>query len=185
MNPLYLHKRWKQQRDRTALQKDSLRLDIEAQKRRVPMPSLRQKLTITSSCSTDISQGGFDLNFDHQANSSLLSKLSFDIREQIYRLILGIRCFHIMRKGNRLAFFFCQARTPISHGDDACWGWEYDDGTFHRRDFQKGDDSCPHPDPLKETDPTTLYKTDGGLLPLLLACRRMSVQMLPGLVCFL
>jgi hypothetical protein len=162
-------KRRKRWRNYVILVKYQQRLEKEVLKARRPLPYFTKALTTTSI------HGGTDQtcpNFNDQLNSLLFNKLPFDLREQIYRLVIGDKCIHIVRKSRHLAFLFCRAQNPRSHDADACWGYENDDGTFRSRD-----NLLARPDlklPLeKDDDQAALRETDRGLLPLLLSCRKV------------
>ena len=172
VNPLSLSKRWKQRRDRIVTENYPTALGIETQKPRAPLPRLRRKLKILSVRGASTAQGPLPYSSNEQVNSILLNWLSFDIREQIYRLVLGEQCFHIIKKGNCLAFLLCQAQEPRSHFHDACWGCASDNGTFVVRQnlrYIRPEAALPWDD----SDCNAQYNADGGLLPLLLSCRRV------------
>ena len=159
--------RWKRWRNETALTKYQQRLEIEAQKDLTPMPSLRKTLTIIDLADPDV----FFPRVINQVNSALFNRLSLDIRKLIYECVMGDKCFHIVRKGKRLAYLLCQAQTPGSHERDGCWGYENGDGTFRFRDALWGRSNVTLP--WDNNNRKAHYRTDGDLLPLLLSCRRV------------
>ena len=162
-----LKERWKQWRNETALRNYQQRLEIEAQKYPTPMPPLRKTLTISNITDPDLAFP----RLINQVNSALFNRISLDIRKLIYECLMGDKCFHIVRKGKRLAYLLCQAQTPGSHECDACWGYENDDGTFHSRDDLWGKSNVALP--WDRNDRKARYRTDGDLLSLLLSCRRV------------
>lgn len=162
-----LKERWKQWRNETALTKYQQRLDVKAQKYLTPMPSLRKKVTVFNITDSDLAFP----RLINQVNSALFNRLSLDIRKLIYECLMGNKCFHIVRKGKRLAYLLCQAQTPGSHEHDGCWGYENGDGTFHSREDFWGKSNVTLP--WDRNDRKARYRTDGDLLPLLLSCRRV------------
>ena len=151
----------------TALRKYRQRLELEAQKDPTPMPSLRKTLSIFDITDPDPAFR----RLINQVNSGLFNRLPLEIRKLIYECLMGDKCFHIVRKGKRLAYLLCQAQTPGSHEYDFCWGYENHDGTFHFREDLRGKSNVTLP--WDRNDRKASYRTDGDLLPLLLSCRRV------------
>lgn len=97
-----------------------------------------------------------------QVLSPLFSKLSTELRVEIYRLALGGGgvVLHLARAHQRLTHIRCFAdskdydKHPWRH---ACWGYDYRDGAFQAH--------APHHDP-----------NDRDLLALLRTCHRMYVK---------
>lgn len=123
-----LKRRW----ERRALRKYAQGLEDEAQK---PRPKPRP---ISESVKTPLRPES-DWSWQAQSlaipsTSLLLSKLTFDERRQIYQLVIGNRCFHVVQKGTRLAFLFCTAKGDATHLKAGCWGMQnLLDGTFLSR----------------------------------------------------
>lgn len=161
-------KRWQEGR---ALRKYVHKLEKEARK---PRPKPRP---IPDSLKTPLrpdSDGEWQPRSLAVQNSSLLfSKLSFDMRHQIYRMVLGNHCFHIVQKFTRLAFLFCSTQLDASHLDAGCWGIQNSDGTFLSRYWRWRHINFHEIPPREERKRPIMYTTDGDILSLLLTCRIM------------
>lgn len=160
--------RWNRWRQHRTTRKYRQHLKDQAQKPRQAMPPIRRTLTIPLQPSANADRGIGNVN--NQSRSLLWSRLTFDTRQAIYREVLGDRCFHIIRKYDRLGFLFYHVTNPTSHTRDGCWGCENMDGTF---DVRYSHSRTADNEPWYDGDWRTLYTTDGGLLPLLLTCRAM------------
>jgi len=164
---------WKQCRLIAVPEKYRKRLEMEVQKPRPPMPSLRRVLTVRGDSKDACSC------FNTQAKSLLFTQLSFDIREQVYRYIIHSGRFHIMRRGRRLAFQFCQAYDFQGARETSCSPRQNSDGSFWMRDdgtyWRKDDPNFNHNAefPWNKHDPKTCWRTGGGILPLLMSCRKV------------
>ncbi|KAK3178546.1 hypothetical protein OEA41_000683 [Lepraria neglecta] len=140
-----------------------------------PLPETRKRaltaplpLTEEVSCSGEISNpknwlskvqskvDGMQRTFD-QSKSSLFSKLPPEVRRLIYTEVFvgNLPIVHIVRKYRRLGHLHCinKCTTRLIRLEDSCWGISDLTG-----------DWIPGP---------TKAKTDGGMIPLLLACRRI------------
>ena len=152
-----LKRRW----ERRAPRKYAQNLDNEAQK---PRPKPRP---ISKSLKTPLRPES-DWNWQTespagQGSSLLLTKLRADERRQIYQMVFGSRCIHVVQKYTRLAFLSCSVDGDATHLQAGCWGMENVDGTFLSRYWTQRN--------MRES--RAMYTTDGGILPLLRICRLM------------
>jgi hypothetical protein len=155
-----LSNRWNEWRAAKALRDYRCRRDHEASKPRATMNGAPRSLSISRDLPDDHSQQG----------SHFLTKFGQDVRRQIIQEVLSPQYYHIIQKGNRLAFLFCTARDGKSHTKYGCWGYQDQmDGTFTTRYW-----SSNMPQRERDwdwSDPKRMYTTDGEILNFMLTCR--------------
>lgn len=104
-----------------------------------------------------------------QLQSPLFSNLPLEIRRLIYHHALVSRSTHIVRLGPRLGHIRCRLSRNARPWDHRCWGI-----TVNGSDLYHGPhDGFPTEEETEENKP--------GLLPLVMACRRIYTEAMPVL----
>ena len=95
-----------------------------------------------------------------QSSSLLISKLPWEIRQQIFKEVVGGHWLHVVRTLHKLLAIKCveEPGEDQDTSEHACWGMDYKDTLFPTPDFYRG------PSPASTAAPA-------NLLPLLLTCR--------------